>query len=258
MVEEAMLLEAVADVARRVGQHALRSYRRELPVEWKQDGSPVTSADRSAEQAARDWIVERFPDDGILGEELGAHNAHAARRWIIDPIDGTRSFLRGVPLWGTLVAVARGERVLAGAICCAALDELVCAAAGQGCWWNGARALVSPVDEMSRALVLTTDTTFAAAPGRAAGWRALSARAGTTRGWGDCFGYLLVATGRADAMVDPVLAPWDAAALQPVIEEAGGTFSDWSGRSTAFGGSGIATNAALSGVVRELLAAGVP
>lgn len=257
MSDAALLLEAVAELARLGGQCAFGYSRRSLAVERKHDGSSVTQADRDAESRMRDWIVRRFPSDGILGEEFPEHRPGAARRWIIDPIDGTFSFIRGVPLWGTLVGVAEGERVIAGAICCPAANEIVYAAAGQGCWSDGARCRVSDVSEVSRATVLTTDVRFAASAGKRAGWDALMSAAQTVRGWSDCYGYLLVATGRAEAMVDPVMSPWDAAALVPVIEEAGGVFTDWSGRRTAFGGNGIATNTGIARETRALLGAEV-
>ena len=251
-----LLLEAAQELARRTGAVALRLFKTQLEVEAKRDGSPVTAADRAAEEAAREWLASRFPDDGVLGEELGAMRPEAKRRWIIDPIDGTKSFIRGVPLWGTLVAVCEGDQVLAGAACFPALNELVAAAPKLGCWWNGSRAHVSSQSDIRHATVLTTDERFREAPDKRQGWERLSAAAGVARSWGDCYGYLLLATGRADVMVDPVMASWDAAALMPIIEEAGGTFSDWAGARTAFAGSVVATNAALSVSARELL--GVP
>ena len=243
-----------AELARITGLVALRHYRSRLTVETKADGSPVTIADRAAEEAARAWVRDRFPDDGILGEELGEERAGAKRRWIIDPIDGTKSFVRGAPLWGSLVALCEGERVLAGAAYFPAVDEMIAAAPGAGCWWNGSRCQVSRVSSLAEATVLTTDERFRERPVRRGGWNALSHAASVSRTWGDCFGYLLVATGRAEAMCDPILSPWDAAALQPIIEEAGGVFTDWSGASTAFGGSAVATNAALAADVRAMLA----
>jgi len=242
-----------AELARLTGTVALRYYHSRLNVETKSDGSPVTEADRAAETAARAWVRNRFPDDGILGEELGEERTGAPRRWIIDPIDGTKSFIRGAPLWGSLVALCEGTRVLAGAAYFPAVDELLAAAPGAGCWWNGRRCHVSDVDSLDKATVLTTDERFRERPERARGWRAVSDAAAVSRTWGDCFGYLLVATGRAEAMCDPVLSPWDAAALQPIIEEAGGTFTDWDGVATAFGGSAIATNRRLANEVRALL-----
>ncbi len=243
-----------AELAHIAGSVALRHYRSRLTVETKADGSPVTIADRAAEEAARAWVRKRFPDDGILGEEFGEERPGARRRWILDPIDGTRSFVRGAPLWGSLVAYCEGERVLAGAAYFPAVDEIVAAAPGAGCWWNGTRCQVSRVALMSDATVLTTDARFRERPERLAGWSALSRAASLSRTWGDCFGYLLVATGRAEAMCDPILSPWDAAALQPIIEEAGGVFTDWSGASTAFGGSAVATNRALADEVRAIIA----
>jgi histidinol-phosphatase len=247
------LLEAVAEVARLAGAVALGHFRSGLTVESKRDGSPVTRADREAEQAVRDWIARRFPGDGVLGEEYGAMNPDARRRWIVDPIDGTRTFVRGVPLWGTLVAVAEGEEVLAGAAAFPGVDELVAAANGEGCWWNGVRTRVSEVSEIGQAAVLTTDERFSYAPQYLEGWRQLASAAGLVRSWGDCYGYLLVATGRAEVMVDGIMSAWDAAALLPVIREAGGAFTDWNGAATAFGGSAIATNAHLASEVRSLL-----
>jgi histidinol-phosphatase len=242
-----------AELARLTGDIALGHYRSRLDVETKADGSPVTIADRAAESAARDWVNRYFPDDGLLGEEFGEERPGAKRRWIIDPIDGTKSFVHGAPLWGSLVALCEGERVLAGAAYFPAVGEIIAAAPGAGCWWNESRCAVSSLDDISRATTLTTDTRFLERPEYRAGWERLANASGVSRTWGDCFGYLLVATGRADVMVDPVMSPWDAAALQPIIEEAGGVFTDWGGQPTAFGGSTVATNAALAVQARSLL-----
>lgn len=250
------LLQAAAEVARLAGNVALSHFRSRLDVETKGDGSPVTAADRAAEVAAREWISGRFPNDAILGEEFGAIGDETSRRWLIDPIDGTKSFVRGVPLWGTLVAIARGEEVLAGAVFCPAVDEIVVAAVGEGCWWNDAPTRVSTVGNVSDATILSTDDRFREHPERRDRWVALTRDAPIVRTWGDCFGYLLVATARAEAMVDNLMSPWDAAALVPVIREAGGEFSDWNGRVTAFGSGSIATNGSLASTIRARL--GVP
>ena len=247
------LLNAVEEVARKAGNIALHFYRDRPAVEIKADGSPVTIADRNAERAAREWIASRFPDDGIVGEELGASPGRSARRWIIDPIDGTKSFVAGVPLWGTLIAVCEGETVLAGAVYCAAVGEMLVAADGEGCFLNGSRARVSAVANLAEATVLTTGLKFERRPERQAGWQKLVAAARIGRTWGDCYGYLLVATGRAEVMTDAIVAEWDTAAVQRCVVEAGGVFTDWEGKPTAFGGSAIATNAFVADEARRLL-----
>ncbi len=259
------LLHATLEAARCAGRVALEGFPRRLAmasaaslhVEHKLDGSPVTAWDRAAERAARAWIEARFPEDGILGEELGTLRPAAARRWIIDPIDGTKSFIHGVPLWASLVAVTAGDRVIAGAACLPALSEEIAAAIGQGCWWNGARCAVSAIGDLTRATVLTTDARDADDPDRRTGWARLSTAAGLARSWGDAYGHVLVATGRAEVMVDPVLSAWDAAPFVPIVTEAGGVFTDWEGRTTHAGGSAISTNAALADEARRCLGAKV-
>ena len=246
-------MEAALEVAVLAGASAHGYFGRSIAIDRKGDGTPVTEADRRAEAVAREWIEARFPEDGILGEELGAIREQAPRCWLIDPIDGTKSFVRGVPLWGSLVAVLEDGEVLAGAACFPALRETLAAAVGCGCWWNGARCAVSDVADLGRATVLTTDERFDRRPGRREGWLELAQGAGLSRTWGDCAGYLLVATGRAEVMVDPVLAPWDAAPFVPIVEEAGGRLTDWNGN-RGLGGEGlIATNAALAREARRRL-----
>ena len=239
---QASLLAAVAELAAECGKVALRHFRSaDLVVQQKPGGSPVSSADLAAESAAREWIRSRFPGDGILGEEYGFERPEAARRWVLDPIDGTKTYLRGVPLWGTLVAVGEGDEILAGAASFPALGELVCAARGEGCWLNGELCRVSDKSRLNDALVLTTDPMFEARPDRRLAWAELESRAQLSRSWGDCYGYLLVASGRAEVMADPVLSEWDAAAFLPILEEAGGVLTDWSGVRTATTGMPCST-----------------
>lgn len=246
-------MEVCAEVARVMGQTALRSFGGRLPADRKSDDSPVTMADRAAEQAGREWIARHYAGDEILGEEQGHSTGRASRRqWILDPVDGTRSFIRGVPLWASLVAFVEDGRVVAGAADFPALNEVLCAGEGEGCWWNRSRASVSATDNLSDAALLTTDERFFRDE-RSERWRKLSARAEVSRTWGDAYGYLLVATGRADVMVDTGLAPWDAAPFRPIIEEAGGSFTDWAGNPAALGGDVIAANAALSPLIIEAL-----
>lgn len=245
------LLEAVQELAKLTGDVAMRHYRTALTVETKQDGSPVTAADRQAEEAARAWLAKRFPEDGITGEELGEQAGTSGRRWLLDPVDGTKSFIRGVPMWGSLVAVLDEERVLAGAASYPAVGESLAAAPGDGCFWNGHRAHVSDTSSLAGATVLITDERDFPRASQRESWRTLTGEAGVARGWGDCFGYLLVATGRAEVMVDPAVNAWDVACFQPIIEEAGGVFTDLKGGKSAFKGSVIATNTALARSVRD-------
>jgi histidinol phosphatase-like enzyme (inositol monophosphatase family) len=247
------LLQAVQECAELAGAVALAHYRTNVAVEWKRDGSPVTVADRGAEEAARGWIRARFPSDGILGEEFGEQAGTSGRRWVIDPIDGTKSFLRGVPFWGSLVAVVEGDRVLAGAASFPATGEIVAAAVGCGSWHNGSRAAVSTVADLSAATVLITDDRAFASPSRREAWKRIWEVAAVSRTWGDAFGYLMVATGRAEVMVDPRINAWDIACFLPIVEEAGGVFTDLRGAVTAFGGHSIATNAALAAESRRIL-----
>ncbi len=252
-VAHGTLLQAATELSQAAGAVAMKWFGGNVAVDTKSDGSPVTIADRSTEEFAREWISARFPEDGVLGEEFPPLRPDAKRKWIIDPIDGTKAFVRGVPLWGTLVAVCEGEQVLAGAACCPAVNEVVSAAPGEGCWWNGSRAAVSTVSALEHASVFVTDSRFPEHAERGERFRALAAQAAVSRTWGDCYGYILLATGRADVMVDDIVNVWDAAALQPIVEEAGGVFTDWLGNHTAFGGDLIATNSALAEVVRAQL-----
>src|SRR5439155_19356164 len=246
-------MQATAEVARAAGLVALESFGKSLQVDSKADGSPVTAADRAAERLAREWIDKQFPAAGVLGEEFALTRPDASRRWILDPTDGTKSYIRGIPLWGTLVAVAEGQEVLAGAAVFPAVDEILVAARACGCWWNGRACTVSSVRELSAATVLVTDDRFPDNRGRRDAWHELAQSAAVARTWGDCFGYLLVATGRAEVMLDDVVSAWDAAAILPIIEEAGGVVTDWTGRPTAFGGDVIATNGLLATAVRDIL-----
>jgi histidinol phosphatase-like enzyme (inositol monophosphatase family) len=253
MTDIGIYMDAVAEVAGLAGDIANGYYGCDPEIRTKKDGSPVSIADIEAERAAREWIELRFPEDGILGEEMPPVRPRAPRRWILDPIDGTYTFLQTVPLWGTLIAVAEGENVIAGAAYFPALDEIIVAARGEGCWWNGSRSRVSSVGDLADARLVTTDARFQRDEGKRERWMRLENGVRTMRTWGDCYGYLLVATGRADIMVDEVISDWDGAALMPIIAEAGGEFTDWRGRATAFGGDAIATNGQLGAIVREIL-----
>jgi histidinol-phosphatase len=236
------LRDFAADLAVAAGRLTLGHFQNEVATEWKADRSPVTVADREAEALIRRRIEARYPHHGIIGEEWGELRPGAAHRWIIDPIDGTRSFIRGVPLYAVLIAVEREGTVLAGAIYLPGLDELVCAGRGLGCFWNGRRCRVSRIDRLEDAYLLSSSFTPAE---RRATVERLIAAAGTARTWGDGYGYVLVATGRAEVMFDLGANLWDLAAPLVCVEEAGGRFSDLAGRPTAAAGDGLATNGLL-------------
>lgn len=255
-------LEFAVEIARQAGEQTLAGFRKtELTVERKSDGSPVTAVDRAAEELLRDRIAERFPEDAILGEEFGETPGRSSYRWVLDPIDGTKTFICGVPLYTTLVAVMQDDAPLIGVVFAPAGDEMVYAARGLGCWHVVAqskprRARVSTVDQLAEAVFLTTAVrSFSTERGTDARllYDRMQDACRITRTWGDAYGYLLVATGRAEIMIDPALSLWDAAALQPIIEEAGGRFCDWLGRATVHSEEAIATNALLAGQVSAIM-----
>jgi len=245
--------------ARSAGELILRYYQHpELAVEQKADASPVTVADREAEQLLRQRINESFPDDAILGEEFGAQPGTSGWRWILDPVDGTKSFVHGVPLFGTLIGIEKDGRAEVGVCLMPALNEIVYAATGYGCWWQQGdaeptHAHVSNVGKLSEALLCYTSHGYFAGAGEAAVFEALRDGCRLSRGWGDCYGHLLVATGRADVIVEPELHPWDAAALIPIVREAGGHFLDWDGRESFETGNGMSVNAALCDEVLSIV-----
>jgi histidinol phosphatase-like enzyme (inositol monophosphatase family) len=211
----------------------------------------VTLADREAERLIRGVIGRAFPDHAILGEEDGETAGSAPVRWIVDPLDGTLTFVRGVPLYGTLIGVeVRGEPAV-GVVYLPALDEMVAAARGLGCTWNGRPCRASATTSLSEALAVVTDER--AARTRSGAWDRIVARTALQRTWADCYGYVLVATGRAEVSLDPIMNVWDCAPLLPIVEEAGGRFTDWSGRRTIHGGEAVATNGALHDQIVALL-----
>ncbi len=247
------LLEFAVELARGAGDITLKYFRRKPETATKTDGSYVTIADREAEAYIRRQIGERFPDDGILGEEEGESQGRSGRRWIIDPIDGTFAYVHGVPFYGVLIGVEIDGEMSVGVINIPALGEIVSGAKGAGCYLNGEPARVSQTARLEDALVLCTDFSACERYGFGKAAELLQSRARTSRTWGDCYGYVLVATGRADVMLDPVMNLWDCAAVLPIVEEAGGTFTDWRGLRTAGGGNSIATNGLLFDEVMGLV-----
>lgn len=249
------LLKFAVELGRGAGDITLQYFRKKPETSTKADGSYVTIADRQAEAYLRKQIAERFPDDGFLGEEEGESPGRSGRRWIVDPIDGTFAFVHGVPFYGVLIALEIEDELSVGVINIPALDEIVYAAKGMGCFLNGEPAKVSSTAKLEDALLLATDFASCARHGFGRAAESLQQRAKMSRTWGDCYGYVLVATGRADVMLDPVMNLWDCAPLLPIMEEAGGTFTDWRGVRTASGGNSIATNGKLFEEVMSLIEA---
>ena len=245
-------LRFAIETALEAGKVALAHYQTGLDVELKADRSPVTLADRGAERLIRAAISSRYPDHSIVGEEYGSDTRSSSFRWVVDPIDGTKSFVRGVPLFGTLIGLEIDGRVEVGVCHVPALGETVAAASGLGCTWNGRTAGVSSVDRIGDATVLFSDGRMLA-DRLGERWPRLERAAGLLRSWGDCYGYCLVATGRADVMIDPAMNPWDCAALVPIMRESGGRFSDWTGAERIDGGDAVGTNGRLHQAVLDLL-----
>lgn len=233
-------------------------FKQGVDVVRKADASPVTAADRAAEELLRREIESRFPDDGIVGEEYGIKEGSSPYRWILDPIDGTKSFITDVPLFGTMVAVEREGRGVAGVVTFPGLNVSIDAMVGGGAWEtlaDGTRnqAKVSNHATLNEGVVLTTDWEGFRERNALPNLNAVAEAAWFMRTWGDCYGHYLVATGRAVAMIDARLNIWDAAALQPIIEEAGGTFTDWEGQASIDSGDGISTNGKVLSELLDLL-----
>lgn len=229
-----------------------------LLVESKSDDSPVTVADRGAELLIRKMLAESFPQDGILGEEFDSVPSQNGYRWIIDPIDGTKPFVHGVPLFGTLIGIELDSRMVAGVSRFPALNEVVYAAEGQGCWWQirdqaPRQTFVSSITSISEARMMFTEPTHWRTTGRFDSIVAVMNQVKVARGWGDCYGHAMVATGRAEMAIDPLMSPWDIAALIPILREAGGTCTDWKGVETVTGGDGVSVVPALKDAVLSVL-----
>ena len=241
-------LDLAVNLVRRAGDRTLRWFRAaDLEVVRKGDGTPVTAADRDAERFLRDHLAEAFPGDGLLGEEEAPTASSTGRRWIIDPIDGTKAFTCGVPLYSNLLALEDEHGIAIGVVNLPALGETVWAGRGLGCWSERGRAAVSSQTTLEGAYVMSTS--FGHWP--AGSVAALESAGAILRTWGDGYGYALVATGRVAAMVDPVVEPYDIGPMPVILREAGGRFTDLAGEETIETGSGVASN----GLVHDQLLA---
>lgn len=225
---------------------------RGLAVESKSDHSPVTAADRGAEEMMRAMIKKRFPDHGIIGEEYGNERADAEYVWVLDPIDGTKAFITGVPLWGTLIGLLHHGQPMLGCIHQPVLSQLL-VGDGQTTTLNGRATKMRPCARLADATILTSDTLNLPKYQNGAACDRLVQQAKLYRTWGDCYGYVLLASGLADVMLDPIMNPWDIAALVPVIRGAGGVITNWQGGSAYPAESTVAAAPELHRAVMAIL-----
>ena len=250
------LLEAAREAAQAAGAIALRYFRGDVEVMRKADHTPVTRADREAEVAIVDRLRSAFPDIGFLGEEFGAQGSQS-RRWIVDPIDGTKNFVRGIPYWATLLALEEEGEVTLGVVHSPATGELFWARRGQGAWADGTRLRVSSVDHLAEAMLVHSSLNLLRPLDGGRGWDGFVRLVEGTdrqRGFGDYFGYTFVLRGQAELMLEADVKPWDIAPIKVLVEEAGGRFTDLAGRPTIYSGTALASNGRLHAEALALLA----
>ena len=254
----AKYLEFITETAYQAGRLTLSDFLTGTQPDWKSDHSPVTVADRKAEAYIRQQIEQRYPTHAIIGEEFGgeAESQGASQRWFIDPIDGTKSFIRGVPLYAVLIGLEIEGQVAVGAAYFPALDEMIAAASGLGCWWNGRRARVSQITRLDQAVLTTTSVQAFRKHCCQEPFDRLAERCYYQTGWSDAYGYMLVASGRAEIAIDPIMNVWDCGPFPPILAEAGGFFGDWDGTPTIYAGRAVATSNALLPEVVKVLAGG--
>ncbi len=229
--------EVAVEVTREGGRTALRYFGGNLAADWKPStdpwttahSSPVTVADQETERLLRERLSAAFPQDGFLGEEYGDQPGSSGYRWIIDPIDGTRNYFRGIPIWGTLVGLEYQGQMIAGFVDLPALGEFYHALRGEGAFCNGQRIQVSPVAKLADTTLLYTALSWFMKPGRQEAFLDLLGQTQAQRGFGDVYGFMLVARGSADLMLEFGVHAWDVAAVLPIVEEAGGTFTNYDG-----------------------------
>lgn len=237
--------EVALEAAHEAGRFALAYFDQNVTVEWKHDATPVTLADRGAEQILRETLLGRFPQDGFLGEESGSTPGSSGFRWIIDPVDGTRSFVRGVPLWATLVGLEYKGELIAGVTYLPALKQTYRALRGDGAFRDDRRIHVSTVNRLEEAHIFYSSIMWFVKAGREKNFLRLAARTQRQRGFGDFYGFVLVAQGSGELMVEHGVHAWDLGALIPLVEEAGGRMTDWQGKVNLEAPDVIATNGLL-------------
>jgi len=247
-------LEVAIAAAKQAREVILPYFRTALQVETKADQSPVTAADRAAERVIVDMLQQAFPDYGVLGEEFGAQSGRVNARWIIDPIDGTQNFIRGIPYFATLIGLEEAGEITAGVIYAPAEDDLLYAAKGEGAFANaGERLTVSSIADLAQATLLHGSLDLFITAGRWEGFTALVRATRRQRGFGDYFAHTFVCRGQAEVMLETDVKPWDLAPLKIVIEEAGGRLTDFTGVPTIYGGNAIVSNGHVHDAVLALL-----
>ncbi len=265
-------LNFAKQLAYRAGRITLSYYNKGIQHDLKSDESPVTAADRATEEFIRGEIEKTYPSHAIVGEEFGESESPSPReafpkgtsgrgvrgegnafRWIVDPIDGTKSFMKGVPFYSVLIALEIEGKSRVGVVCFPALDEILYAADGLGAWWNGKRARVSDVSDLKQAVFTYTSWSGFRTKKRLDVFNNLHKECFFGRGWSDAYGYHMVATGRAEIMLDPAIKIWDVAPFPPIFREAGGFFGSWSGKEGHTHGEGFAVNGALKNKVLKLM-----
>jgi histidinol-phosphatase len=257
--DDLALAHVLADTADTIAVSRFRSQN--LHISTKPDLSPVSDADTAVEKALRGTLARARPRDGVLGEEFGVTEAAAGpgtRQWVIDPIDGTKNYVRGVPIWATLIALLDSERPVVGLVSAPALGRRWWAAVGHGAYAGRHASAASPirvsgVDRLADASFCYSDIHGWEQAGRLEAMLELMRRTWRSRAYGDFYGYMLVAEGAVDIMVEPELSLWDLAALVPIVTEAGGEFTDLTGRAGPGGGNAVATNGRLHTDVLERL-----
>ncbi len=240
------------ELARASGDIIRRYFRSGVAVESKADDSPVTIADRLAEETMREMIMKAYPEHGIIGEEFGNHNEGAEYQWVLDPIDGTKTFISGSFLFGTLIGLMRAGQPIVGAINHPVTAHLLIGA-GSETRLNGEIVRVSSTSHLREAVMLYTDFIDVGKYQNGIAFQQLMGMTAFNRTWGDCHGYFLVATGTADIMLDPIMHFWDIVALIPVIQGAGGLITSWDGGAPLSGNGIIAANPTLHGQVLRVL-----
>lgn len=246
-------VEAARRFAEEAGRIAEEFQKKGVIAEEKADESPVTAADRAAEKLLVEGLSREFPDDGFLGEEGSSRKGTNGRRWIIDPIDGTRDFVRGIPLWSVLIGLEDRGEVVAGVVCCPGQRLVAWASRGAGAWANGERLQVSEKSDVRNAVLSFNGFNKAGVGAFADRLLPWVRKFGAVRGFGGSFDAVLLASGRADVWIEPNAQPWDLAALKILVEEAGGVFGNFNGSTGIYEGNAWACAPGLESYVGSLL-----